>query len=112
MYEVFVGNLGRVYHGDSKEEAESVFATYKKHSEQGGNYGIGEYVTLFENDVIMRECYGMDCYASDYLNEMTRDMNLATDAYWTALRKKRPQEEIDRLEAEVTRLSRLIRGAK
>jgi len=45
-YQVIVGNIGTVYNGDSKLDAESVFADYVKMSMLNYGRAAGELVAL------------------------------------------------------------------
>lgn len=49
-YEVVVGNIGTVYRGTDKEEAEKMLAEYKQLSSKGYGKVGGEEVTLLAND--------------------------------------------------------------
>ena len=49
MFEVLVGNIGRVYHGGLHRDALDVFTTYKKQSKQNIGRAAGESVTLMED---------------------------------------------------------------
>ena len=48
-YTVIVGNIGRVYFGNDKEEAKKEYDEYVNISKQGQGRAGGESVTLFEH---------------------------------------------------------------
>lgn len=56
-YQVVVGNVGTVYNGDDREEAERVFHTYREASvsQEVASRASGEPVTLFCDGEIERE---------------------------------------------------------
>lgn len=57
-YELYVGNVGNVWHGDSFTHALDEFYSYKKLSiEKYGRFS-GEDVTLFKNGEIEKEHLG------------------------------------------------------
>lgn len=55
-YQIYVGNIGMVYDGDSFPDALKVFDTYKEDSMNG--YGVGA-----NEDVVMMEDWGADVCA-------------------------------------------------
>lgn len=58
-YEVVVGNIGTVYSGGSRKEADRKFAYYKEASISGSvGRATGEDVTMFCNDEICKEYVG------------------------------------------------------
>jgi hypothetical protein len=58
-YEVIVGNVGSVYHGDSEKDAEEMFESYAEASrDMEGARCFGEDVTLFVGGEIEREHFG------------------------------------------------------
>jgi hypothetical protein len=58
VYEVIVGNIGTVYSGASKAEAEKTYRTYVQQSKAGYGRASGEDVTLMVDGEIAREHYG------------------------------------------------------
>mgnify|MGYP001010685849 CR=1 FL=1 len=54
-YEVFVGNLGRVYHGPSTDDANEAYDDYVKESKTPGGRTSGESVTLMCDGEPVRE---------------------------------------------------------
>jgi hypothetical protein len=53
MYEVTVGNIGRVYFGEDKSKAQAAFAKYVRMSNQGyGSVGHEPVTILFDGKVI------------------------------------------------------------
>lgn len=58
-YEVIVGNVGSVYHGESEKDADEMFESYVEASrEMVGARCFGEDVTLFADAEIEREHVG------------------------------------------------------
>lgn len=57
-YQVIVGNIGIVYHGNNKTDALNHFEEYKEQSESGVGRAGGENVVLFENDQPIKEFTG------------------------------------------------------
>ncbi len=57
-YEVIVGNIGRVYHGDSYIAAQSVFNDYRELARLDMGRASGESVVLFEDGEILLEHEG------------------------------------------------------
>ncbi len=57
-YQVIVGNIGIVYHGNNKTDALNHFEEYKEQSESGVGRAGGENVTLMENGEIVKEFTG------------------------------------------------------
>lgn len=57
-YELIVGNIGKVYDGDDRVEADRLFALYVDQSKSGVGRAGGEDVVLFEDDEIIREYTG------------------------------------------------------
>lgn len=49
MYEVIVGNIGRVHTGNNRREANKIYREYVKDSAQSTGRASGEQVTLFED---------------------------------------------------------------
>lgn len=48
-YEVVVGNVGTVYDGENRDEAQAAFDAYVEQSKNTeGSRAYGEYVTMFE----------------------------------------------------------------
>ena len=62
-YEVIVGNVGRVYEGTSKREADKVYHDYIEISRSGLGRAGGEEVTLFVDGEFA------DCYVPPYHDE-------------------------------------------
>lgn len=58
IYTVIVGNIGCVYSGQSKREADRNFAIYKEQSNDHYGRADGENVTAFCNDEIIGEHIG------------------------------------------------------
>ena len=54
MYEVIVGNIGRVHTGNNRREASKVYREYVKDSSQPTGRAGGEQVTLFEDGEPLR----------------------------------------------------------
>ncbi len=54
-YEVIVGNIGTVYAGKSKDEAETKFDTYMVLSQSGCGRVSGEPVTMLKDGEIYQE---------------------------------------------------------
>jgi len=54
-YRVVVGNVGTVYSGFSRKEAEEAFHSYVEDSEENFGRVAGEDVVLFEDDEIIKE---------------------------------------------------------
>jgi hypothetical protein len=66
-YEVVVGNVGSVYHGESEDDADEIFTSYVEASkEMEGARCFGEDVTLFVDAEIEQEHVG-------HLREATGD---------------------------------------
>lgn len=59
-YEVIVGNIGSVYVGPDKVEAERKFAEYVSQSKSGAGRAAGEPVTLLEEDEVEDEYQPQD----------------------------------------------------
>lgn len=57
-YQVYVGNIGMVYDGDSEEDAILNFNDYVINSTQGYGRASGEDVTLFEDGEIIKDFIG------------------------------------------------------
>jgi hypothetical protein len=57
-YEVVVGNIGMVYSGSNASVARKKFATYVRASKSLGGRASGEDITLFKDDVIIKEWHG------------------------------------------------------
>ena len=55
VYEVFVGNIGRVYFGDSKSRADRTFDQYVRYSKEGIGSAAGEDVSLICEGELSRE---------------------------------------------------------
>jgi len=51
MYEVIVGNVGKVHEGTDREEAIKVWSAYVKRSVSGEGRCAGEGVSLFYDDM-------------------------------------------------------------
>lgn len=120
-FQVVVGNLGTVFSGNDEESAHECFGEYcGLSSDDYGRCG-GETVTLMCDGVIWEEFnpseredsedaeYEMP-YSDIDLNEVCNHLAQITKEFWEAHRRSRPKAEIDRLEAEVTRLNKIIRG--
>jgi hypothetical protein len=58
MYQVLVGNIGTVYTGKDRSEADRLFAVYVEQSQSLRGRAGGEPVTLFEDNEIIREHEG------------------------------------------------------
>ncbi len=58
IYEVVVGNIGRVYRGSDRREANRSYAVYLDQFKQGYGRAAGESVTLFEDGEPIREHEG------------------------------------------------------
>lgn len=58
MIEVVVGNIGTVYEGQDRAEADKVYAEYVRQSEGGYGRAAGEGVTLFVDGEIVQEHFG------------------------------------------------------
>ncbi len=54
-YEVIVGNIGKVYNGDSAFDAYVMYNTYRGLSKRGQGRCANEPVTLFRDDEITAE---------------------------------------------------------
>jgi hypothetical protein len=52
-FEVVVGNIGTVYNGPDKEQAQRDFRHYKELSESGHGRAAEEEVSLFEDGVLL-----------------------------------------------------------
>ncbi len=63
MYEVYCGNIGRVYESDSRDEANSVYDIYVGQSMDNYGRAAGENVTMFQDNEIVKEYYGSEDYA-------------------------------------------------
>jgi hypothetical protein len=73
-YEVIVGNIGSVYHGESEKDADEMFESYAQASrETGGARCFGEDVTLFVDGEIEREPAG-------HLREECGDIDIHCDS--------------------------------
>lgn len=57
-YEVRVGNIGRVYEGDSLLEANKAWGEYRRQSEENYGRAAGESVTMYRDGEPMREYFG------------------------------------------------------
>lgn len=57
-FEVFVGNVGRVYDGGSSLEASKTYAHYVKLSKAGSGRAAGESVVIMKNGEPEREFAG------------------------------------------------------
>ena len=57
LYEVQVGNIGRVYRGRDEDEAKRIFSEYVTQSRAGTGRAGGESVTLFEDDDPIEEYF-------------------------------------------------------
>ena len=57
-YEVIVGNIGRVYRGEDKNEAQTLYQHYLTQSEAQHGRAAGEDVSLFENGEPIAEFTG------------------------------------------------------
>lgn len=58
FYEVLVSNIGKVHEGDSRTEAELVFADYLWKSKNNHGRAAGEDVSLWRNNEPIREHIG------------------------------------------------------
>jgi len=54
-YEVIVGNIGTVFRGTSRKQANKEFVAYRRLSLTTGFRGSGESVTLMHGETILRE---------------------------------------------------------
>lgn len=54
-YEVFVGNIGTVYHGPDAEEANALYEEYRGQSTSNYGRAAGESVVLFVDGEIEKE---------------------------------------------------------
>lgn len=54
-YQVIVGNIGRVYHGNDADEASRIFKEYSDQSVHGYSRAAGEPVTLMDGEHIVAE---------------------------------------------------------
>jgi len=66
-YEVIVGNLGRVYAGKSRLDANLMFREYRKKSDRGYGRVAGEAVTMFRDGEPVREHRGAARIVSGFL---------------------------------------------
>lgn len=57
-FEVVIGNIGTVYSGTDRGEAEETFRSYVKDSKAGYGRAAGEDVTLLDGDEIIDEHFG------------------------------------------------------
>lgn len=57
-YEVIVGNVGTVYNGTSRQEAQESYDTYVLRSQEDDGRAAGESVTLLCGDEIVQEYAG------------------------------------------------------
>lgn len=64
-FEVVVGNIGSVYHGDLLREALLTFKVYKDQSKEGYGRAGGEQVTLFRDGEPWREYAGIFAHRND-----------------------------------------------
>ena len=118
-FQVVVGNLGTVYCGDNREEAVERYFAYCDQAGLPFGRASGESVTLLSYGEVEWEKAGKNDEDDEYempysdidLNEVCNHLAQITKEFWEAHRRSRPKAEIDRLEAEVTRLSKIIRGA-
>lgn len=58
MYEVIVGNIGKVYDGDDLTEAQKHFDSYTEASSLPRGRASGENVTMLEDGEIIKEWAG------------------------------------------------------
>ncbi len=58
IYEVFVGNVGRVYFGDSRDRAVRTYEQYVNYSQRGIGSAAGEDVTMITEGELSREHIG------------------------------------------------------
>jgi hypothetical protein len=59
-YQVYVGNIGKVYDGDNHEDAMETFEEYVVISANGHGRASGEDVTLFEDGDIIKDFIGKE----------------------------------------------------
>jgi hypothetical protein len=59
MYQVIVGNVGTVYHGDSELDAREKYDEYVMQSMHGRGRASGEDVTMLADDEIVRNFDGI-----------------------------------------------------
>jgi hypothetical protein len=118
-FQVVVGNLGTVYSGDNREEAVERYFAYCDQADLPWGRASGEPVTLLSYGDVEWEKAGKSDEVVEYdempysdidLNEVCNHLAQITKEFWEAHRRSRPKAETDRLEAEVTRLSKIIRG--
>lgn len=110
VYEVVVGNIGTVHHGNDRRTAERVFAEYVSQSKEGYGRASGEPVTLLGDGEILKEYAGertgMDGRRGG-LNDREREQWIQNDEglynWWKSTRQavskfiKENREELDRL---------------
>lgn len=72
MYEVFVGNIGRVLETDNYEEAMAAFSEYVDQSESEYGHAAGESVTLFADGEPVEEYEGVMTGEDDFETEASR----------------------------------------
>jgi len=59
MFEVICGNIGRVYNGSDKVEAQHYFDEYVTQSKRGVGRAGHETVTMFEDGELIQEHVGI-----------------------------------------------------
>jgi hypothetical protein len=110
VYEVVVGNIGTVHHGNDRRTAEHVFAEYVSQSKAGYGRASGEPVTLLGDGEILKEYAGertgMDGRRGG-LNDREREQWIQNDEglynWWKSTRQaiskfiKENREELDHL---------------
>lgn len=64
-YTVVVGNVGTVYHGQSRSKAVKAFESYTLMSKHGVGRAAGEAVTMMFEDDVLREHPGVDREGGD-----------------------------------------------
>lgn len=64
-YEVIVGNVGTVYDGPSKREAQKKFALYKKQSHVRGSRVFNEDIIILRNGDIYKDHEGWEIPEKD-----------------------------------------------